>query len=919
MSSSSIVSSSTAAATIGPATTRGDGIEPVTPISVVVPPVPSATTITKSQNYILSEKVMQTLQIPTDTPAMQAAWEALASLSSSSSSYDTSMGEGKQDDGITPPILLDAKSIRTAVEMDALQQALLFQNQLKLIMNQVQQMKGEILMIRDMSQQLLHILEPAAAASSLSRSFPEENSLPPPTKDDEQEKNHDASIPALTSIFEKEEQELAQNIAQAFLKRNQAQMYYETLYEFLNQYELTPEEGHLLDTFQLVPPSLEKADWTGLLQQGLQFIFVLDKIQHIRLQLMKRFEDPLSRSSSSSSSSSSSGMINPTIGVVHEEDIIMDATASSSTFETTVATSTLRMMKSLIQRQEYAFERLYQSLSTLLQQQQLQNHGGGDSTGDNSNSNSHVLPLEEEFYSHPFFHKALMILYTHVPTYYHHIVDLFAQTRRTIVTRNFLIALTTGSTSYHNHSTTTNTNISAPLERMAHDPVTYVGDMLAHVYQSLNDEKDLVQSCFMITNHNQDNEEEDDEEKDKSDVLLQDLEKDMYRVLNHIVGGVVRPLRGRILQLFESLTRRPTQDEENGNEEDDDFVEEDGDNEVNMAWMRDPMDPNSYISDSVHSSSIRRLASLYSICGLLIFYHEKMKNSLERIEDMKSSHGIAKVDHLGSIEESLNDQQQSLLRGIVDCLKEGVDSFTISLKVYTAIVERPPATPQIVSSLLPTKSHTRHVKELVHSLCVVNNTSPGFAIDLGNDMFSDDSALYLRNIGDWILGAALSSCELVDDVSALHSLVEELTLAGVPADRISSWKDNISVKERSLIDSLISSETLVVIDRVGLGDSVKALVQNPMHDENFAPHYTALSPQRLQSALTRFYTALHSPPIPTYEEQIKDIKLRKYARSMIADGVIEAYTRLYRYISSHSTDVQLQTYTPDQVKSLLAI
>jgi hypothetical protein len=432
---------------------------------------------------------------------------------------------------------------------------------------------------------------------------------------------------------------------------------------------------------------------------------------------------------------------------------------------------------------------------------------------------------------------------------------------------------------------------------MAHDPVTYVGDMLAHVFQCLSDERDLVRSCLMSTL------EQDEEENKMNDMSSDsDSQKQVYRVLNHIVGGVIRPLRGRIHAVLESLTRRSTQ------EEDDDG--EDSDEEMN--WIRDPMDPNAFISDGAHSSSIRRLACLYSICGLLIFYQEKMKNSLGALGDTKQGHP---TDEFGgsSLEES-NDP--SLIRGIVDCLKEGVDSFSISLKVYTAILQR--SQTHTVSSSQSTKSHTRHVQELIHSLCVVNNTSPGFAMPWRN-IFPDDSALYLSNIGDVVLGAALSSCDLVDDVSTLRLLLENLTLAGVPADRISPWEENFLAKERTLIDSLISKETLLVLDRIGLGEAVKAL-KNSVDDGNFSPQYTALSPQRVQTALTRFYSALRaSSPIPTYEEQIKDVKLRKYARSMIADGIIEAYTRLYSFMNDHLRDAELQRYTPDQVRSLLAI
>ena len=99
----------------------------------------STPTMTKtSGNNILSEKVTRALQVRTDTPAMKAALEALANLSIStsgglSSSSVTSSGGS-----------LDARSVRAAIERDALHQGKLLEQELVRLVDTVQTMRKSI-------------------------------------------------------------------------------------------------------------------------------------------------------------------------------------------------------------------------------------------------------------------------------------------------------------------------------------------------------------------------------------------------------------------------------------------------------------------------------------------------------------------------------------------------------------------------------------------------------------------------------------------------------------------------------------------------------------------------------------------------------------------------------------------------------
>eukprot|EP00984_Skeletonema_dohrnii_P024177 scaffold13278_cov67-Skeletonema_dohrnii-CCMP3373.AAC.1 len=78
--------------------------------------------IMKSSN-VLSDKVNRALHVRTDTPAMKAALSALATLPSSSSTSSTTSND---NGGV-----IDAKSVRAAIETDALRRALQFQTELQ--------------------------------------------------------------------------------------------------------------------------------------------------------------------------------------------------------------------------------------------------------------------------------------------------------------------------------------------------------------------------------------------------------------------------------------------------------------------------------------------------------------------------------------------------------------------------------------------------------------------------------------------------------------------------------------------------------------------------------------------------------------------------------------------------------------------
>ena len=72
-------------------------------------------------NNVLSDKVNRALHVRTDTPAMRTALNALSNLQASEDKKAGSGGGG----------VIDAKSVRAAIEKDALRRALEFQTELQ--------------------------------------------------------------------------------------------------------------------------------------------------------------------------------------------------------------------------------------------------------------------------------------------------------------------------------------------------------------------------------------------------------------------------------------------------------------------------------------------------------------------------------------------------------------------------------------------------------------------------------------------------------------------------------------------------------------------------------------------------------------------------------------------------------------------
>lgn len=107
------------------------------------------------------------------------------------------------------------------------------------------------------------------------------------------------------------------------------------------------------------------------------------------------------------------------------------------------------------------------------------------------------------------------------PILYKYTLDEFGTARRCAVVRGFIDALTRGGPG----------GTPRPIEMHSHDPMRYVGDMLAWLHQATASEKEHLEALL-------------------KQVTIAGLEENMQEVVGHITEGVCRPLKVRIEQVI---------------------------------------------------------------------------------------------------------------------------------------------------------------------------------------------------------------------------------------------------------------------------------------------------------------------------------------------------------------------------------
>ena len=767
-----------------------------------------------NQNSILSAKVSRALEVRSDTPAMKAALDALAHL------------PDHQDDLFS----VDSRSVRVAIEQDALQQALYLQDELRALLDTVSKLRqgvSETAAIAQRVEEAIHTNVTTHIRTDEPLDNEERTSSVKNNTQDVDLIQNNATDDALVR-----EQRLASLLSDAFTQRNMARKRVEAVHIFLEKFDLSEEDSRLLDHY-----AFEDVESSNV--NGMAFLAALERVRLIRKELGRTFGS---------------------LDLLHQQQQQQPKDTDTNRLG---ASSALRMMESLAQKQERAYERLYHWLQKHLH---VHNHDG---SGAFTQLDDDDL---DEALSHPFVRRSLHTL-RNVPAFYSHLLELIALSRRSEETRRFLLALTSG------------TGGMPPIEMRAHDAVVYVGDMLAFCFRAFSVEADVARGLL----HCEGNAEE-SKEDGTDDIKLAEEDPDYLvekpisavEMLSQSMGGVSRPLKSRILQVVANLSRRPD-DDDDSDEGMGDSLEEEG------AFTRN------------------RLAQLYEICGLLLFYASALEKAVAKLQS---------VEEGNQEEEPFPNEQNPLVVALLDCVGEATNAFEASLRVYGAMMEQ--------LNILTGDSEASLAHAMVVRIVEVRKVSPGFTSDVQcPSEFKQTLSL------DWssevLLEAALPSCKTLDDTVSLRQSLAVARKAGLSTDVANALESKVHERESVLIEGLVEKETADVLDLCGLGVLVTAWdrFKGVQVDGMVMATHPGLTPEEVQAAMKEFYSSLYSPPLPSFESTIKDPSLRKVARSKIAKKVCAAYAALYDVMSKPDKggydDLVFLGHTPEQVNTLFTV
>jgi hypothetical protein len=168
---------------------------------------------TMTDSTVLSEKVSRALQVRTDTPAMKAALEALSHLNSGD---------------------LDSRSVRVAIEQDALQQAKFLKHELQALCDQLSSLREGVADSSSFAQ----TVQQAIHTNVITDETPTTMIQTGTTGIEDSKQGNDGSRNAL-----EEEAKLAAVLSEAFVNRNIARKRLVAVNDFLEKFDLSEEDS----------------------------------------------------------------------------------------------------------------------------------------------------------------------------------------------------------------------------------------------------------------------------------------------------------------------------------------------------------------------------------------------------------------------------------------------------------------------------------------------------------------------------------------------------------------------------------------------------------------------------------------------------------------------------------------------------
>jgi conserved oligomeric Golgi complex subunit 6 len=793
-----------------------------------------------NSHHILSERVARALAVRTDTLAMKTALDALQS------SY------------VPHQSSLDSRSVRTAMEMDTLQQARLVQDSVHSMLQVVTKLRTECEAIRQTAQEIRTTLQ--------------------------------------TPVVEGEDEaDLAARIAEALAQRNRTQARVETLRLFVQQYHLSEDDSALLEQYHFPEVTTAQSE-----EEAMAFLNALRKVRKIRHDLHQRFgaagEDALDSSPA---------------GVQ-----LSGKAATTTAFQMMEHLSQLQ--ENAYERMYHWLQHYLQVGSHATTAHETEFGSNSAHSVDDILQNEfvlqvvHTLKFVPAFYNHCIelmasqrrtmvTRKFLLALTVgaddHQPP-----IEMKAHDSVACTFRNSLPLL--------NH-------YCAPHKLIRVFFVSIdVADMLVFVFQSFSLEADMAQSLLSQSPQAVDSSlesmeprdanvldtserRERDEENLEHDLLDSADEKALSAV--HMVSismsGVVRPLKSRIVQVITALSRR----NDPGNMDSDD---EDG------FVPHDPMEDE--------GAQIRtRVSHLYDIAGLLLFYHSTIQRSIRKLQTSTATRADNAV--VEEYEPGSNPLLDCIMECLLEC-SQGYEAtirvYCAMLDQISIITGDSVATliHQLLITLIQIRTHSpgyledvilecpnticQHtlsiewVSEILMDLCLQQN-----AVTMDDIVTLKQSFLETKRMGFNISdGRKLEDSIMQKEAQLMDELVRMETAHVMDICGLSAmvhgwdhWKDELAAGRTE-------------------GRQMSS--------------YTGLTVSDIESGLKDFYASLYAPPIPSMENKVQDPVARKRIRSQIAKAVVTFYWDFYdAHISSSDATPevrQLFLHTPQEVQTLFS-
>lgn len=183
------------------------------------------------------------------------------------------------------------------------------------------------------------------------------------------------------------------------------------------------------------------------------------------------------------------------------------------------------------------------------------------STTGNMNQVMNLIALEE---NNDLMHK-LQISIAHIkdiPIYFQQCQDLLIPAKRNILMNRFMIALTQGESNNnnnssgpsHSHSSSSNSSgdrMKTALDLQSHDPMLYVGSILAWMHQAVAAEREYIEAIYNDHYHHPQPISRSNTGS-TANLSTKVNESHQFDILARIVQTVAKPLRIRILQTLEN-------------------------------------------------------------------------------------------------------------------------------------------------------------------------------------------------------------------------------------------------------------------------------------------------------------------------------------------------------------------------------